>query len=71
MLLPFSPALIRRASPSGVCQHCQLHIPVHIKCITKHKRETPMFLNAMFYRRSDKWELLNIFFFDDPNKAGI
>jgi len=44
---------------------------MHITWITKHQRETPMFLNAMFYRRSDKWELLNIFFFDDPNKASF
>jgi hypothetical protein len=44
---------------------------VRIKWITKHKRETPMFWNVLFYRRNGKWEPLNILVFDDPTKAGF
>jgi hypothetical protein len=44
---------------------------VRIKWITKHKNETPMFWNALFYHRNSKWEPLGIFFFDDPQKAGF
>lgn len=44
---------------------------VRIKWITRHKRDAPLFWNAMFYHRNDKWEPLNLFFFDDPNKAGF
>lgn len=44
---------------------------VRIKWITKHKNETPLFWNSLFYRRNGKWEPLGIFFFDDPQKAGF
>lgn len=44
---------------------------VRIKWITKHKNETPMFWNSLFYYRNSKWEPLGIFFFDDPQKAGF
>ena|ERR1035437_1068660 len=44
---------------------------VRIKWITKHKGDAPLFWNALFYRRNDKWEPLTIVFFDDPDKAGF
>jgi hypothetical protein len=44
---------------------------VRIKWITKHKNETPLFWNSLFYRRNSKWEPLGVFFFDDPQKAGF
>lgn len=44
---------------------------MRIKWITKHKSETPLFWNGLFYRRNNKWEPLHVFFFDDPQKAGF
>jgi hypothetical protein len=44
---------------------------IRIKWITKHKSETPLFWNGLFYRRNNKWEPLHLFFFDDPRKAGF
>jgi hypothetical protein len=44
---------------------------MRIKWITKHKSETPLFWNGLFYRRNSKWEPINVFFFDDPQKAGF
>jgi hypothetical protein len=44
---------------------------MRIKWITKHKSETPLFWNGLFYRRNSKWEPLHVFFFDDPQKAGF
>lgn len=43
----------------------------NIKLISKQNDEIPLFWNALFYRRHDKWEPLGIFFFDDPKKAGF
>jgi len=42
---------------------------VRMKWITKHKDDSPLFWNALFYRRQGKWEPLNVVFFDDPTKA--
>lgn len=44
---------------------------IRIKWLTKHKREAPLFWTSLFYRRNEKWEPINLFFFDDPNKAGF
>jgi hypothetical protein len=44
---------------------------VVLRLISKQKDETPVFWNAMFYRRLGKWEPLSVFFFDDPLKAGF
>ena len=44
---------------------------VTFKLISKQKDDTPVFWNAMFYRRLGKWEPLAVFFFDDPMKAGF
>ncbi len=44
---------------------------IRIKWLTKHKDETPLFWNGLFYRRNNKWEPLAIVFFDDPHKAGF
>ncbi|HEY5552059.1 MAG TPA: hypothetical protein VIK52_09230 [Opitutaceae bacterium] len=42
-----------------------------IKWVSWHDGEVPMFWNAMFIKRAEKWEPYLIFFFDDPSKAGI
>jgi hypothetical protein len=44
---------------------------IRIKWITKHKNETPLFWNGLFYRRNNKWEPLTVIFLDDPQKAGF
>lgn len=44
---------------------------VLLRVVSKHRDEVPVFWNAMFYRRSGKWEPLAVFFFDDPVKAGF
>lgn len=44
---------------------------VTFKLISKQKDDTPVFWNAMFYRRLGTWEPLAVFFFDDPMKAGF
>ena len=44
---------------------------MRIKWITKHKSDAPLFWNALFYLRNNKWEPLTIVFFDDPQKAGF
>lgn len=44
---------------------------MRIKWLTKHKSETPLFWNGLFYRRNNKWEPLAVVFFDDPQKAGF
>ena len=43
----------------------------NIKIISKQKDEIPLFWNALFYRRHDRWEPFAIFFFEDPKKAGF
>jgi hypothetical protein len=42
-----------------------------LRWISWHKDDVPMFWNATFIKRSDKWEPFGIFFFDDPSKAGF
>lgn len=44
---------------------------VRLKWITKHKDDSPLFWSALFYRRADQWEPLQIVFYDDPEKAGL
>ena len=44
---------------------------MRVRWLTKHNDEIPLFWNVLFYRRHDKWEPLNIIFFDDPVKAGF
>ncbi len=44
---------------------------MRVKWITKHRSETPLFWNGLFYRRNNKWEPLTVVFFDDPQKAGF
>jgi hypothetical protein len=44
---------------------------VKIKWITRHKDDTPLFWNALFYKRNGAWEPLRVLFFDDPTKAGF
>jgi hypothetical protein len=42
-----------------------------LKWITKHKDDSPLFWSALFYKRADKWEPLQIVFYDEPAKAGL
>ena len=42
-----------------------------LKWITKHKDDSPLFWSALFYKRANKWEPLQIVFYDDPTKAGL
>jgi hypothetical protein len=44
---------------------------MRVKWLTKHKGETPLFWNGLFYKRNNKWEPLTVVFFDDPQKAGF
>ncbi len=44
---------------------------VKLKWLTKHKDESPLFWNALFYNRAGKWEPLQILFNDEPAKAGL
>jgi len=42
-----------------------------LRWLTKNKDETPLFWSALFYKRANKWEALNLIFIDQPEKAGI
>jgi hypothetical protein len=42
-----------------------------LKWITKHKDDSPLFWSALFYKRAEKWEPLQIVFYDEPAKAGL
>ena len=42
-----------------------------LKWITKHKDDSPLFWIAVFYKRSDQWEPLQIVFYDDPSRADL
>lgn len=42
-----------------------------MKWLTKHNDESPLFWSALFYLRADKWEPLQIMFYDEPTKAGL
>ncbi len=44
---------------------------VNLKLLSKHNDESPLFWNALFYRRNNAWEPLGVYFFDDPRKAGF
>ncbi|MES2470603.1 MAG: hypothetical protein V4675_25135 [Verrucomicrobiota bacterium] len=42
-----------------------------LKWLTKHRDESPLFWNALFYKRAGKWEPLQILFNDESAKAGL
>jgi len=44
---------------------------INIKFISIHSDDNPMFWNTLFYKRGEHWELLSVYFYDSPNKAGI
>jgi hypothetical protein len=44
---------------------------VNLKLLSKHNDDSPLFWNALFYRRNNAWEPVGVYFFDDPRKAGF